>query len=271
MNQPRASRLPALISVLVAAAWLGPTAHAADCAQRTSEADVASDAAAVEQSLAEGREQGFTDGLVRLQRTVGCLDQVPAPATMARLRVVEGVRAFGAGEVDLAAGSFLAARALVPDAVVPVYPREHEIWGVFQRWDPVRAERERLPAPKAGDLYVDGYPTRERFVAAPALVQRVTLDSVESWVLAPGEQPTYAVRHPVRNSLLITSASLVGVGAGCLAASIGPRDRFRSGEVRSVSELAALRSATNTWSTAGLVAWGLAAGAAGVAVAEWGR
>lgn len=246
-------------------------ASAADCVRRVSDADLSGEASAVEQSLSAGDEQRFQDAWTRLERAVGCLGEVPTTATMARVRLAEGVRAYGAGDADLAAGSFLAARALDPDVTVPVYPPEHEIWGVFRRWDPVRADRIRLPAPRTGALYVDGYPTRDRFAASPALVQHVEGDLVTTWALGPGQAPAYPVRHPVRNTLLASSAALAAGGAGLLAASAGPRGQFRSGDVDSVPELASLRSATNTLSASGLAALGLSV-AAGVGVAlEWER
>ncbi len=255
----------------IVGAGLSADAHAADCTRRVADAELADEAAAVEQSFTAGDEQRFEDGYTRLARAVGCLGEVPAPATMARVRLVEGVRAFGQGDADRAAGAFLAARALAPEISVPVYPAEHEIWGVLRRWDPVRAERERLPAPRTGALYVDGYPTRERFVAAPALVQHVDGEVVTTWAVGPGEAPEYPVRHPVRTALLATSASFAVTGAGLLVASAGPRSDFRSGEVDSVSRLATLRSTTNTLSAAGLVGLALSAGAGAVAVVEWQR
>lgn len=253
------------------AAFASEPSPAADCARRVTESELAGEVAAVEASFADGDEQRFRDGYTLLARAVSCLGEVPRPETMARVRLVDGVRAFGAGEVDLAAGSFLAARALSPEVAVPVYPADHEIWGVFRRWDPVRAERIRLPTPRSGSVFVDGYDTRDRFERAPALVQLVDGDQLTSWTLGPGDLPAYPVRHPVRTSLLAASASLAAVGGGLLAASAGPRGEFRSGDVRSVAELASLRSATNTLSAGGLAAFGLAAGAGVAAAVEWRR
>jgi hypothetical protein len=245
---------------------LSHLAVAADCPATATATAMADEAKAVRSALEAGDPQRFQDALHRLERTVDCLGELPPLPDMAEYRMYRGVHAFGRGDLDLAAGEFLAARALRPDLVLPVYPADHAINGVARRHDPIRAERERLPAPKQGDLYVDGYATRERYLAAPALVQRVHDGAVETIALGPGEAPSYATRHPVRTGLTWTAIGLSGLGAGLIAASTGPRGAFLDGDASTVGELNRLRAQTNGLAGGGLgcVTLGLAAGAGAV-------
>lgn len=252
-------------------AFLLATATAADCVRRPTDPELREEADAVWRSLEDGDEQRFVDALAQLSRAVPCLGEVPAPATLARVRLLEGVAAYGRGDADAAAGAFLAARSLDGELGLPVYPPDHEIWGVYRRLDPIRAERERLAPPRRGDLFVDGWEARDRYAAAPALVQVRDGGAVDTFVLGPGEAATYPVRHPVRTGLLATAAGLAAGSAGLLAASAGPRGAFNSGEATSVSELAALRSRTNALSAAGLGVGGAAGVFVGAAVVWWGR
>ena len=142
----------------------------------------------------------------------------------------------------------------------------HAIYGVVRRLDPVRARRDRLPRPRRGTVYVDGYATRDRYAEAPALVQVVDGDALHTVELAPGEQPTYPVRHPLRNGLLVSAVSLAAAGGGLVVASRGPYGRFHAAEGASLSELGRLRSQTNTLAGAGLGLVGTAVGAVTLAV-----
>ena len=226
--------------------------HAADFAARSGTDAVVEETDAVAAALSAADQERFGDGMLRLTAAVECLGEVPTEEAMARYRLFRGVQRFGAGDTDAAAGEFLAARALAPDIRIPVYPDDHAINGVMRRHDPVRADRERLPAPKSGTVFVDGYATRDRYLHAPALVQLVDDGEVVTFDLDVGELPAYPQRHPRRNALLASSAGLGALGVGLLAASSGPRSRFASGEVTSLEELGQLRSQTNTLSATGL-------------------
>ena len=250
---------------------LSALATAADCATHPDAEVVAEEALAVASALEAADPDRFTDGMTRLQRAVECLGDVPSEEVLAQYRLYRGVQRFGAGDTDAAAGEFLAARALDPELRIPVYPDDHEINGVLRRHDPVRAERQRLPLPRRGTLYVDGFPTRERFVEAPALVQLVDDTGVRTWSLGAGEEAAYAARHPWRTAGLATTGALTATGIGLLAASAGPRGRFQSGDAESVADLTRWRAQTNTLAGSGLAAL-TAAGVAGALTAVgWNR
>jgi hypothetical protein len=236
----------------------------ADCATRPGTSSMLEDAHAVGVALESGDPQRFNDGLIRLERTVECLGEIPSPDATAAYRMYRGIQSFGDGKTDVAALEFLAARALKPELALPVYPPEHAINGVVRRLDPIRAEREKLPTPKTGTLYVDGYATRDRFLGAPAVIQLVRDGQVDTMVVAPGEQPSYASRHPVRNTLSMSSVGLGAAGVGLIAASAVPHGKFNRGEADTVSEFNALRGQTNTLAGTGLglVSAGLVTGAA---------
>lgn len=246
-------------------------AFAADCATHPDADVVANEAEAVASALQAADPDRFTDGMSRLQRAVECLGDVPPEEVLVQYRLYRGVQRFGAGDPDAAAGEFLAARALDPALQIPVYPDDHEINGVMRRHDPVRAERQRLPLPRRGTLYVDGFPTRERFVDAPALVQLVDDTGVRTWSLGVGEEAEYAHRHPWRTAGLATTGGLAAVGAGLLAASAGPRGRFESGDAQSVADLTRWRAQTNTLAGSGLAALTGAGLAGALTVVGWDR
>lgn len=242
------------------------SALAADCATHPTDAAVVEETVAVEAGLESGDPQRFEDGMRRLSTLVGCMGEVPRVETMASVRALRGVEAFGAGDFDRAAGEFLAARAIEPDLVLPVYPRDHGIYGVLRRLDPVRAKRERLPPPRRGTVFVDGYATRDRYAEAPALVQVVDGDSIRTIELGPGERPTYPVRHPLRNSLIVSASALAVAGGGLLLASRSPYGQFHKAQGASLSELGKLRSQTNALAGAGLGLMGAAVGVGTLAV-----
>ena len=233
-------------------------ALATDCAVPTRADALAEESLAVRTALEAGDPQRFADGLGRLDRAVACLADVADPAAMATWRMVRGIRAVGEGDSDLAAAEFLAARALDPGLTLPVYPADHTIQGVARRHDPIRAPRARLPAPRRGELYVDGYQTRERYAVAPALVQRLDDGRVDTFAVPPGEIPQYPYRHPIRDGLIATTAGFTAAGATLIALSGGPRSQFLDGDATSVAELTRLRSQTNTLAGAGVGALGAA-------------
>lgn len=248
-------------------AMLWAAAHAADCATPHTDAEVREELAAVRTALEAGDAQRFEDGMRRLDRAVDCLGEVPRVPTMAEVRLFKGIRDFGIGRTDSAAAEFLGSRALDPAVVIPVYPREHAIYGVFERHDPVRAPRERLPPPRRGEIFVDGYPTRERYRAGAALVQHVDGDTVTRVAQGPDELARYPRRHPVRNGLIGVSVGLGAVGGALIAASRVPHGKFHDqASGATLGELTRLRSQTNTLATLGLTTLGAAAGAGAFAV-----
>lgn len=243
---------------MLAMVWA--SAFAADCAMKHNDAQVREELAVVESALKTGDPQRFEDGMSRLDQAVDCLGELPGIRTMSRVRLFRGIRDFGTGNTDGAAAEFLASRALDPGVQIPMYPRDHAIYGVFERYDPVRSARERLPAPRRGSLFVDGYETRERFRVAPALVQHAVGDQVVIVAMSPSEAPQYPRRHPVRNALLVTTIGLGVAGGGLIAGSRVPYGRFNKAQGASLGELTKLRSQTNTLSSLGLASLTAAVG-----------
>ncbi|MEZ4322608.1 MAG: hypothetical protein R3F61_34395 [Myxococcota bacterium] len=239
--------------------WLIGAALAADCVRQTTSRELGDDLKSATEGLTSGDADRFRDTIARLKQTLECVGDPVSPDDMATYRVLLGVEAFGRSELDESAALFLAGRALSSDLTIPLYPTDHEIYGVFRRYDPVRAERRRLPAPRKGVVMLDGFATRDRYAAAPVFAQYVVDGSVISaHELAPGEVPTYPVRHPVRTGFLVGTGALGATAGGLLLASRTSRSAFFSGE-KDFAQLNTLRARTNT-----LAGTGMAVGSAAV-------
>ncbi|MCB9674793.1 MAG: hypothetical protein H6737_06725 [Alphaproteobacteria bacterium] len=232
--------------------WWIAGALAADCVRHTTTAELVEDLASAETGLESGDAVRFRDGVARLEQTVKCVYEPVSPDDMARYRVVVGVERFGGSDLDAAASSFLAGRAVSSDVRIPLYPDDHEIYGVFRRYDPVRSERVRLPAPRRGSLLLDGLQTRDRYTAAPVFAQLVVDGQVVSAdELAPGQLPSYPVRHPVRNGMIATTGGLAVASTSFLLASGATKKSFYNGD-HDYAALTSLRARNNLFAGTGL-------------------
>lgn len=245
--------------------WIALTAaFAADCVRQTTASELEADLVSARTALEAGEASGFQDAAARMTATAQCLGEAVEADAMAEYRMLLGVEAFGRSEADEAAGQFLAGRALSSDLKLPLYPEDHEIYGVFRRYDPVRTDRKRLKMPRRGTLVLDGFPTRDRYSTAPVLAQHVVDgEVVSSQMLAAGELPKYPTRHPVRNGLLASSGVLIGASAASLALNQSARSSFFKAD-NDYAQLNTLRSRANVYGGT-TIALGTAAVSAGIA------
>jgi hypothetical protein len=242
-------------------------AQADECVRTYTLSELTRDVAGLEELLEGGDGAGFSSELARLEPLVPCLEAPLPPDAVARYRMFRGIGDYTQGLQDEAAAEFLGARGLSSDLALPVYGPQHKIQGLFRRFDPVRAQRVRLRAPRSGELLLDGIPTLERFVDAPVVAQIVS-DGVVTDVqdLGAGELPVYPVRQPQRVPLVVTTSALA-VTAAVLLAQV-PIAQKGFSDTTDVNALNRYRTRNNQ----GLV-WGTTTGilavGSGVATGVW--
>ncbi len=222
---------------------------------------------AIDEGLLVQRIDGALDALVVLdieafrtrtdavQGIVPCVDQALAPAQIADLHRLIGLRAFGE-RADFAPGAFAAARRLEPDYHFPkaLIPPGNPVLDVYTSVSLDDRPTDRVRAPTEGYLMFDGERTVERPLTWPVVVQIYGDDGavVDSAYLLPGEAlPRYAgssgfdpatLRIPLA---IAAGASAVSAGVlyGLASASHG---RYLDAEDPvPYADLAPLRSRTN--------------------------
>lgn len=175
---------------------------AAGACQAVSAASLEDRLSAAEQAILLLDIGAFVTATDQLRESVTCVDDVLSPDLVARLHRVEGFRRFGDRDPD-AVYAFAAARAVEPDWELPEElapigsPLRTNVFAV----EPSGAH-EKVPEPAAGELWIDGRPSRERPEGRPAVVQLVE-GSFPRWTVyreADEPLPTYEIapRGPLR-------------------------------------------------------------------------
>lgn len=210
----------------ITAAWATPCAapaHARDVLDALDRAERAYT------DLDEGTFRGEVDGI---RIVVPCLtDEVPR-AIAARVHRFYGLDAFVAGDRDLAAREFAAARALEPAYVFPesFVPDGNPVWHTWSALDPAALPVARVPAPPAGRLQIDGRITQDRPLEWPVFVQHFQDDGAvldtrylthrDPWPYAEAVPPAPASRAAwwgTTGALVVASGVSYGVAAGAHA------------------------------------------------------
>jgi hypothetical protein len=159
-----------------------PSSEAAElsCPTAASNRDIAELLDSADAALDDADVDGFRTTIEQVAMNVPCLSESIDPELAARLHTLQGIRHYVAGNPDEAMSSFLAARVLNPDTSLPagLFPEGHEIHGVFNKVDVGEVQSFRLPAPKEGDLLIDGVVARAKPLDRPFVAQRVTGDTV---------------------------------------------------------------------------------------------
>lgn len=201
----------------------------------------------------------FAVAVDAVRRILPCVNEPVDPATAAHVHRVEGLAAFAARDLKAARLAFSAAQGVDPAWTLPE--------AVAAEGSPLRAEWSgvealpatvRLPAPRRGELRVDGFATLQRPQERPTLVQ--VLDDrgralTSAWVPVGGNLPAYG-KKPGPGWWIAAGASAAGSGALLGAAYLADEEYRRS---TSETEADAARAQVN-----GLA--GVAAGAGALAV-----
>lgn len=228
----------ALAAVPVTAAAAGPLDPAA-CAAPTHGAAVGAAADAALAAWAEMDSAAFLAGSDGLRVALPCLaDVVPTAAAAAVFRV-EGLRAFGARDLEATARWLAAARVIAPADPFPVglVAETHPLAVAARTLDTAAGRSQELPPGAGGHYYVDGAAATARPLDWPSIVQVVDHDGVVWKTVmvtsadmlptlpapltdarsAPVDQGTAAGRPPVRGARIAFGAT---AGAAALASGL---------------------------------------------------
>ena len=159
--------------MLVLLALLG-LAWSQDCPRPATPTDVDSHVDDAMLAFATLDEQGVYDAADAASADLKCLDQVLTPAGAASYDRLIGIRAFMKGDTDQALVSFQAARALQPDYELStrIAPEGGKLARLFAQ---AKTTADRLTvtfrAPREVQPYVDGKPSNQYSLEAPAILQ----------------------------------------------------------------------------------------------------
>lgn len=233
----------------------------------------------------EAAEAMFTTNIERFARlmapvrvTVGCLAAPMTPELAARYHRLYALQRdpsgrFGADSVAVA-GSLRAARVLDPTFTFSddLLPPGHPMRDAHDKMPPDPGPTERAKAPREGELWFDGSPSRERPVGAATVFQLVGPDlQARTTVYLPADAilPEYPLDPVLRRSLSRGAAAAALLAAAAWSGALATEARFDAGGASLPSaEAKKLRSTNNALFVAalsgGAVAVGLGAGAVAV-------
>ncbi|GDX81169.1 hypothetical protein LBMAG42_29800 [Deltaproteobacteria bacterium] len=205
----------------------------------------------------------FAVAVDAVRRILPCVNEPVDPATAAHVHRVEGLAAFAARDLKAARLAFSAAKGVDPAWAMPETVAA-EGSPLRAEWTGVAALSEtiQLPAPRNGELRVDGVTTMQRPEARPALVQVVDERGravTSAWVPVGGRLPAYA-KKPGPGWWIAAGASAAG-GAALLGAAYLANDEYQ----RSTTEVEADAARAQVNGLAGAAA-GVGAVAVGLGV-----
>lgn len=156
-----------LFPLLVAAAY-------AECPAGVTPAQVHRTVEEANLAYAAMDEEGFFTLAKRGEAEIACVTEVLAPKHIAAWQRVDGLRRFAEGDPDAAKTSFVAARALDREAVLPenIAPAGGRLANLYEAAASVRANRaETLAVADSQKVWVDGTETTRRRIEIPVFVQ----------------------------------------------------------------------------------------------------
>jgi hypothetical protein len=198
--------------------WTATDAHAIECAERVSQAELAGRLDSAEKAFADLDDAAFRDDVNEIAGLVlPCMGDLVPPDLAARYHRIMALHLEALGDTTDAGLAVAASRRIEPDYKFDdaVFPADQPVRVAWEAADPTPVTH-KVPEPRSGSLAFDGHNGRERPTGVPSLVQVFDDDGTAistSWLGPRDPLPTYRAIPRTRDALVVCSATgLVGGG-----------------------------------------------------------
>lgn len=169
---------------------------AADCAARTSTADVAAALELAEAAYADADLPALLAASDRASDALPCVQELVSRSLAARYHRVVGLRAFVEAQADASERAFAAARSIEPAYTFPpeIVPPGNPVLDHYIALSVDAPRTLPVDAPAEGSIWLDGRETRQRSISWPVLVQLTDgtgAVSATAWVEQGAPLPAY--------------------------------------------------------------------------------